>query len=134
VHSYDRLIIKMPTSSELQAQAHLVHCRRASGSARRLLGQQSWPKAAYWRRGHMRMASRCCDAPVKTPLTPLHELIRTLGPLPPLQALNTYVMRLREHGWNAWQVVQKAIQCGAAVDSEIARVVRIHVRASVLAP
>ena len=65
---------------------------------------------------------------MKTPLVPLHVFIKTLGPPPPLQQLNTYVMRLREHGWNVWKIVQRAVRCGAIEDSEIARVVRIHVR------
>ena len=79
-------------------------------------------------RGSPRVASLCCDAPVKTPLTPLHLFIKTLGPLPPTQALTTYINRLRENGFNMWKTVQKAIDCGANVDSEISRVVRINVR------
>ena len=91
-------------------------------------GSQSWPRAAWWMRGSPRVASLCCDAPVKTPLTPLHLFIKTLGPLPPTQALTTYINRLRENGFNMWKTVQKAIDCGANVDSEISRVVRINVR------
>ena len=92
------------------------------------MGQAAWPRAAWWLRGQLRTASSCCNAPVKTPLMPLHVFIKTLGPPPPLQQLNTYVMRLREHGWNVWKTVQRAVRCGAIKDSEIARVVRIHVR------
>lgn len=90
----------------------------------------AWPRAAWWLRGGFRVSSSACDAPIKTPLTPLHVFIDTLGPPPSQQVLSTYVNRLREQGWNVWKAVQKALDCGAVVDSEISRVVRIHVRTS----
>lgn len=105
-----------------------LSCRR--GKKQKLRAgrhSQAWPRAAWWLRGGFRIASATCDAPIKTPLTPLHTFIKTLGPPPSQQVLSTYVNRLREQGWNVWKAVQKAVDCGAAVDSEISRVVRIHV-------
>jgi hypothetical protein len=109
-------------------QDALGNVRRASRESNARVDRQIWPKAAWWLRGGVRVASRCSDAPVKKPLIPLHVFIKALGPLPPLQALNTYVMRLREHGWNVWKPIQKALQCGAHMDAAVARVVRLSVR------
>jgi hypothetical protein len=107
--------------------AQQIAVRRASRDIKPRVDRQSWPKAAWWLRGGVRMASRCSDAPLKKPLIPLHVFIKAVGPLPPLQALNTYVMRLREHGWNVWKPIQKALQCGAHMDATVARVVRLSV-------
>ena len=124
----------MPASA-LHAASSICHgsyvralCRPGRGRAAQRSERQGWPKAAWWVRGGVRVASRCSDAPVKRALQPLHLFIRTLGPPPPLQALNTYVMRLREHGWNIWRLVQKAVQCGAHLDATVASVVRLQVR------
>lgn len=84
-----------------------------------------WPKAAWWLRGGLRTRTTSCDAPVKQPLQLLHVFIKTLGPLPGREAMSTYVMRLREHGWNVWKTVQKALHCGAHLDHEIANIVRL---------
>lgn len=89
---------------------------------------RSWPKAAWWLRGGLRYRTQCSDAPVKLPLHVLHEFITTLGPLPPQTAMHTYVNRLREHGWNVWRTVQKALKCGAHLDAEVSGVLRLPVR------
>lgn len=45
-------------------------------------------------------------------LQPLHEFIHTLGPMPPLAHLHTYVSRMKEQGWNVWRIVKKALETG----------------------
>ncbi len=59
------------------------------------------------------------EAPVITPLTPLGEFITKLGRPAGKTALHTYLMRLREQGWDVSQTVRKALHCGASLEKEV---------------
>lgn len=60
------------------------------------------------------------EAPLITPLTPLGEFITKLGRPAGKTALHTYLMRLREQGWDVSQTVKKALRCGASLEKEVA--------------
>ncbi len=59
------------------------------------------------------------EAPLITPLTPLGEFITKLGRPAGKTALHTYLMRLREQGWDVSQTVKKALHCGASLEKEV---------------
>ena len=62
------------------------------------------------------------EAPLITPLVPLGEFITKLGRPAGKSALHTYLMRLREQGWDVSQTVRKALHCGATLDKEVCSV------------
>ena len=59
------------------------------------------------------------EAPLITPLVPLGDFITKLGRPAGKAALHTYLMRLREQGWDVSQTVKKALHCGATLDKEV---------------
>ena len=59
------------------------------------------------------------EAPLITPLTPLGEFITKLGRPAGKTALHTYLMRLREQGWDVSQTIKKALHCGASLEKEV---------------
>ena len=59
------------------------------------------------------------EAPLITPLVPLGDFITKLGRPAVKTALHTYLMRLREQGWDVSQTVKKALRCGATLDKEV---------------
>ena len=59
------------------------------------------------------------EAPLITPLIPRGAFIPQRGRPAGKSALHTYLMRLREQGWDVFQTVKKAVQCGASLDKEV---------------
>ena len=59
------------------------------------------------------------ESPMITPLVPLGEFITKLGRPPSKDSVNTYIMRLREQGWDVSQTVKKALECGALLEKEV---------------
>ncbi|KAL0049698.1 hypothetical protein WJX82_007869 [Trebouxia sp. C0006] len=95
--------------------------RRSSSS-----GDVGWPKAAWYLKGMGRHGVHSMsEAPLITPLTPLGEFITNLGRPAGKSALHTYLMRLREQGWDVSQTVKKALHCGASLEKEMSEVVRL---------
>ncbi|DBA65791.1 TPA: hypothetical protein ACH3X2_002828 [Trebouxia sp. C0005] len=108
-------------STPLPARQSSVGKRRSSNS-----GDVGWPKAAWYLKGMGRHGvHNMSEAPLITPLTPLGEFITKLGRPAGKTALHTYLMRLREQGWDVSQTVKKALRCGASLEKEMSEVVRL---------
>jgi hypothetical protein len=77
-----------------------------------------------------RCATVSSDAPVKVVLEPLHTFITELGPAPPMEAILTYLQRMKEQGWHVWQTMQKVLGCGShhIKDAAVGCVARLSVR------
>jgi len=59
------------------------------------------------------------DAPVLSPLTKLPNFIERLGDPPSQSSLQTYIHRMREHGFDVSATVEKALACGANLLAEV---------------
>lgn len=70
---------------------------------------------------------------VQKPLKPLHEFIHTLGPMPPLSHLHTYISRMKEQGWNVWRIVKKALDTGH-LEADLCSLLQMPVRSSASVP
>eukprot|EP00210_Caulerpa_lentillifera_P001820 g1750.t1 len=66
------------------------------------------------------------ECPKKVPFQPLGKFITQVGKLPGPDAINTYIMRLREQGWNVENIVNKATKCGMKFHKEVSEVVRME--------
>jgi hypothetical protein len=64
---------------------------------------------------------------VQVQLKPLHEFINTLGPMPPMAHVHTYISRLKEQGWNVWRIVKRAADFGH-MDADLTALLRMPVR------
>ncbi|DBA96588.1 TPA: hypothetical protein ACH3X1_015451 [Trebouxia sp. C0004] len=107
--------------TSLPGQQSSARKRRSSSS-----GDVGWPKAAWYLKGMGRHGLHSMsEAPLITPLIPLGEFVTKLGRPAGKTALHTYLMRLREQGWDVSQTVKKALHCGASLEKEMSEVVRL---------
>ena len=61
------------------------------------------------------------ELPETLPFTPLGDFIGEVGKPPTRTAMHTYLMRLREQGFDVSATVRKAVACGVRLDKEVRR-------------
>ncbi|CAD7699682.1 unnamed protein product [Ostreobium quekettii] len=104
-----------------------MHTRKCEKYGCADMGSGTWPRAAWYCKGAGRHAiTGLSDAPVKYPLAVLGDFVSEVGCLPGKHVINTYIMRLREQGWNVEEIVKKATRCGMSFAHEVANVVRLQ--------
>ena len=59
------------------------------------------------------------ELPETLPFTPLGDFIGEVGKPPTRTAMHTYLMRLREQGFDVSATVRKAVACGVRLDKEV---------------
>ena len=59
------------------------------------------------------------DAPVLSPLTRLSDFIDELDDPPSQDSLQTYIQRLREHGFDVSATIERTLACGAKLSPEV---------------
>ena len=59
------------------------------------------------------------DAPVLSPLIRLSDFIDEVDEPPSQNSLQTYIQRLREHGFDVSATIERALACGAKLSPEV---------------
>ncbi|KAK9835784.1 hypothetical protein WJX74_007899 [Apatococcus lobatus] len=115
-------------TAALQAQASSM-----AGSAARPGWEAcgSWPRSAWYVRGIGRYGVRgMSEAPAILPMQPLGGFVKVVGRAIEERELTIYLQRLQEQGWDVRNTVRKALSCGAQLQDQVARVVRLESAAS----
>ena len=127
-----KMLLQKPATQEPQKEKadedemEIDDERTLYGGASKSANDGTWPRAAWFLKGHGRYAVHgVSENPIKLPFRPLGEIIKEVGAAPSPEALTVFIQRLREQGWNLAPTIRRIKECGANLDPQVLSVVRL---------